>query len=157
MCVCASYSRVCPQQVALLCSPHLINNWRVCFILFNWKNRIFVPRPSFSSVPVEMNANTVSLFTYPRAVLGERLLAQRELEDRKAERERQQQQNKKRKRKKKPSTCHRFYRLLQRRGGKCCRICFLYNIQPQQWDAKNKNQQRNWFLLLKKKSVLRLT
>ena len=63
-----------------------------------------------------MNANTVSLFTYPRAVLGERLLAQRELEDRKAERERQQQKNKKRK-KKKPSTCHRFYRLLRRREG----------------------------------------
>lgn len=97
-----------------------------------------------------MNANTVSLFTYPRAVLGERLLAQRELEDHKAERERQQQQNKKRKRKKNLPLAIAFTAYFNVEGGSVAEFVFFYNIQPQQWDAKNKNQQRNWFLLLKK-------
>ena len=47
-----------------------------------------------------MNANTVSLFTYPGTVLGEETVsAQRELEERKAERKCQRQQNKGGKRK----------------------------------------------------------
>jgi hypothetical protein len=72
-----------------------------------------------------MNANTVSLFTYPRAVLGERLLAQRELEDRKAERERQQQQNKKRKRKKNLPLAIAFTAYFNVEGGSVAEFVFF--------------------------------